>query len=134
MDRARTSPPLPAFIYPWGAASDDDEECPPTVPDPRRTFDGLVIPPMLSWREGVVRITPAPAEDDGLDVSAGPVTDPSALHAELKSAMWRCILDDENAAALDMAVAALDLDPTDAEARLVTRSFGWLRAGLSASR
>jgi hypothetical protein len=128
MDRARTSHPLPAFIYPWGAAGEDEEECPATVPDPRRTFDGLALPPNLSWREGVVRITPGALQDDDLDMSMGPVTDTRDMHAELKSAMWRCVLDDDHAAALDMAWAALDLEPTDEEARLITRSFAWLRA------
>jgi hypothetical protein len=134
MDRARTSQPLPAFIYPWGAASEDEEECPATVPDPRRTFDGLALPPNLSWRDGVVRITPAASEEDDRDCSAEPLTDPGALHAELKSAMWRCLLDDDNAAALDMASAALDLDPSDAEARLIARSFAWVRQGSPALR
>jgi len=131
MDGARTSYPLPAFLYPWGAAS-EDEECPPTVPDPRRTFLGL--PPTLAWPERVVRVAPATSEEADFDVSAAPVTDTRALHAELKSAMWRCVLDDDNAAALDMASAALDLDPTDEEARLVTRSFAWLRTGSPAAR
>jgi hypothetical protein len=134
MDRARTSHPLPAFIYPWGATSEDEEECPATVPDPRRTFDGLALPPNLSWREGVVRITPDALADDGLDLTMAPVTDTRDLHAELKSAMWRCVLDDDHAAALDMASAALDLEPTDEEARLIARSFAWLRGGVKAPR
>jgi hypothetical protein len=93
MDRARTGGALPAFIYPW-ATSTDDEECPATLPNPARARD-----------------------ERGLPSSS----DPRDLHAALKSAMWRCVLDDDTATALHMASAALDLDPRDEEAHLIVR-------------